>query len=77
MIATPVLRIVPRGVEGRGSKAVEVASEESESERHRGEMGAIGKRGMLVEVDSVWRVFTEESGNGVRRALPSREKPSR
>jgi len=23
------------------------------------------------------KVFTEESGNGVRRALPSREKPSR
>jgi len=28
-------------------------------------MGAIGKRGMLVEVDSVRRVFPEESGNGV------------
>ena len=50
-------------VEGRGSKAVEVASQESESERIRGEMGAIGKRGMFVEVDSVWRVFAEEGGH--------------
>ena len=60
-----------------GSKAVEVASQESESERIRGEMGAIGKRGMLVEVDSVRRVFAEEGGHGVRGALPWREKPSR
>ena len=28
-------------------------------------MGAIGKRGMLVEVDSVRRVFAEEGGHGV------------
>ena len=27
-------------------------------------MGAIGKRGMLVEIDSVRRVFTEESVTG-------------
>ena len=71
------MRIVPRGVEGRGSKATEVGGKESESERIRGEMGAIDKRGMLVEVDTVRRVFTEESGIGVRRALPSRKKPSR
>jgi RNA-splicing ligase RtcB len=57
------LRIIPSGVEGRGSKATEVAGKESESERIRREMGAIGKRGMLVEVDSVWRVFAEENGN--------------
>ena len=40
-------------------------------------LNPIGKRGMLVEVDSVRRVFPEEGGNSVRRALPSREKPSR
>ena len=37
-------------------------NQESESERIRGEIGAIGKRGMLVEVDSVRRVFAEEGG---------------
>src|ERR1700730_5723823 len=45
--------MVPRGVKGRGSEATEVAGKESESERIRREMGAIDKRGMLVEVDSV------------------------
>jgi hypothetical protein len=38
------LRIVSGGVEGRRSEAVEVSSEEPESERLRGEMGAVGKR---------------------------------
>jgi hypothetical protein len=38
--------------------------------------GRFGKRGMLVEVDSVRRVFTEESGNAVRRALPFEKETS-
>jgi hypothetical protein len=67
-----VLRIVPRDREGRGSEAVEVASEESEFERVRGKMGAVGKRGMFVQIDSVRGVGTEEGGNELRRALQLR-----
>src|SRR6266481_1019608 len=60
-----------------GVKPMKLPARSPEFERIRREMGAIDKRGMLVEVDSVRRVFPEESGNGVRRALPSGEKPSR
>jgi putative transposase len=47
-----------------------------ESERFCGTLGALGERGVLVQVDSVWRRLTASCTAGVREAFPRREKSS-